>query len=428
MHESDIFGGGDWRTRLDQIVATMRDVSHQTDPQEMVRIYRGRMAEMTRVDGFLSLTRRGFEAPAFRVARDNRWTNQPDPWIEPEKLPVIEGGILSELIYGNEPQLINDFHANPNDPGFKHLEGMRSLAAIPVFDGGEALNLVVHMRNRADAFDPDSFPQMVWMTNLFSRATHNLVLSRQLATANAELDAEHAAIGEIQRSLLPKAPPWIPTLEIAVHYRASGRAGGDYYDFLPLDNGCWGILIADVAGHGPAASVLMAITHTMTHLHECPSHEPAKLLRFLNRNLCKRYTGDTGRFVSALYGIYDPSTRRMVHSVAGHPRPRVVRANGSTWEDPCPDIGLALGIDDEAAYQDRTLDLGVGDSMLLFTDGANETRNAAGELFGIEALDALLAQPGTAASQRDAIVKALASFNGAENQEDDLTLVVVRGT
>ena len=90
----------------------------------------------------------------------------------------------------------------------------------------------------------------MWLSNLFGRATSNLVLSEELQQANQALDREMKAVGDIQRSLLPARLPRIPTLDLATHYQPSQRAGGDYYDFFPLPSGKWGIFIADVSGHG----------------------------------------------------------------------------------------------------------------------------------------------------------------------------------
>src|SRR5262249_27059175 len=158
--------------------------------------------------------------------------------------------LFARLIYGDEPVIIDDLAVDPNDPAAEYLEGHRSLAAIPMFDQGTALNMVVLLRKERAAFPPDEFPQMVWITNLFGRATNNLVLSDDLKRANRALDREMKAVGEIQRSLLPEKTPKISTLDLAAYYQPSQRAGGDYYDFFPLPKGKWGIVIADVSGHG----------------------------------------------------------------------------------------------------------------------------------------------------------------------------------
>ena len=98
----------------------------------------------------------------------------------------------------------------PDDPAWEYLEGMRSLIAIPHFDQGEGLNMVVLMREEAGAFDPERFPEWVWVSSLFGRATHNLVLSNELKDAYEIVERELKVVADIQRSLLPQVLPKIP--------------------------------------------------------------------------------------------------------------------------------------------------------------------------------------------------------------------------
>src|SRR4029079_9044984 len=114
-----------------------------------------------------------------------------------------------------------------------------------------------------------------WMANLFGRATHNLVLRQEVSKAYDSVEKELQVVADIQRSLLPQELPKIPSLQLATHYQTSQRAGGDYYDFFPLDNGKWGILIAAVSGHGTPAAVLMAVTHSIAHTHHGEPDPPS---------------------------------------------------------------------------------------------------------------------------------------------------------
>ncbi len=430
MRDGDIFGGGDWRERLMHVVQTMREVSRTTDPQELVATYRARLTVLQKMDGFLSLTRRGVEPPAYLVARSSLWergrvAGPSDPWAERSALPRLEGGLLGELFDAGQPRLVQDLRVDPDDPAAEHLAGMRSLVSIPVYDGGEALNLVVHLRDRPDAFDPEHVPQMVWLTNLFSRATHGLVLARELREAHAALDAEHAEVGALQRSFLPDAPPAVPGLDLAVHYRPSGRAGGDSYDFFPLPDGRWGILLTDVSGHGAPAAVLMAVTHALAHLHEGPADVPSRMLAWLNEHLTAKYTRQGTMFVTALYGVYDPQLRTFEHALAGHPPPRIASREGGTVHVPQTRVGLPLGVLEDSRYADAVVRLAPGDSMVLFTDGLTEARDPAGELFGTRRTDDLLARPSRdAAHQVRVLVDAADAFAAPNALQDDLTVIV----
>ncbi len=256
----------DWTKRLAMIVDTMREMSRQTDPEAMVRAYGARMSELMPSDRRLSLSRRDLEPPRYRITRSTTWTEAINPWKEKDRLPLFTSGLLGELIYADDARIIDDLQVAPDDPAADYFAGMRSLMAIPMFDQGVALNMVVVMRREPAAFQRDELPEVVWMSNLFGRAAHNLVLSEEVSKAYQAIDQELKIVGDIQRSLLPVHLPAIPTLELAASYHTSERAGGDYYDFFPLPEGKWGILIADVSGHGTPAAVLMAITHSIAHV------------------------------------------------------------------------------------------------------------------------------------------------------------------
>jgi sigma-B regulation protein RsbU (phosphoserine phosphatase) len=272
MPGNDFFpdsANSNWRERLAFIVETMRDMSRQTDPQAMVRAYGMRMRQLMQTDRSVSLSRRDMPPKKYRITRSSMWREEINPWQEKDRLPILEGGLLGELIYGDEPQIIDNLQVSSNDPAAEYFAGMGSLIAIPNFDQGIALNMVVLMRKEPASFQPEQLPMWVWMSNLFGPATHNLVLSAEVKKAYEAVDYELKVVADIQRSLLPKALPRIPNVQLAAHYQTSRRAGGDYYDFFPLPNGQWGILIADVSGHGTPAAVLMAITEWHRRCNPC---------------------------------------------------------------------------------------------------------------------------------------------------------------
>jgi phosphoserine phosphatase RsbU/P len=227
---------------------------------------------------------------------------------------------------------------------------------------------------------------------------HNELLekrNRELVAAYTTLDDEFRTVGLIQQSLLPRSTPMIPKLTIATDYRPCGRAGGDYYDFFKLRNDLWGILLADVSGHGTPAAVIMAVTHALAHAYRSVAHIPAALLTHLDRALARRYSFD-GSFVTAFYGVFDASTRRMTYASAGHPSPRLLRGDGSASIDIsalASDGGLPLGAFDvfeRNGYESVTIALMPGDAMILYTDGISEARNQRGEFFGPEGIDRVL--------------------------------------
>jgi sigma-B regulation protein RsbU (phosphoserine phosphatase) len=419
--------GYDWRERLDIIVAMMREMSTQTDPQEMRRAYTERIRRLLPVDASLSLSRRDLDRPRFRITRSSLWKEDINPWKEKGRLPLLQGGLLAELIYGDQPRLFDDLEVPADDPAWAYLTGFRSLAAIPMYDQGAGLNMVLLLRHEPAAFSREQFPQVVWMSNLFGRATLNLLLSEQLKAAYEQVDYELKAVADMQRSLLPARMPKIPNLAVAAHYQTSRRAGGDYYDFFPLEGGRWGLLIADVSGHGTPAAVLMAVTHSLAHTYPGKHMGPGELLEHINRHLATLYTGQSDTFVTAFYGIFDPRDRTLTYASAGHNPPRLKRCQDGSLALLDGTRGLPLGILPAEKYSEKTFQLVPGDQLVLYTDGIIEAHNVAGEQFGMARLDKVLEHCNI--SVRDllcSVLDALEEFTVGEPAHDDRTLLVAK--
>src|SRR5580698_5384812 len=414
-----------WEERLTAVMEMMREMSSQTDPQQMVQQYGARMRRFRHVDRSISLSRRGLQFPEVRVTRYSGWNSEVNPWKQPDKLPLISGGILSELIYGDEPRVINDFSVPPDDPAADFLAGHGSLVAIPLLDQGVAMNMVVHLRREAGAFDPEMLPEHVWTANLFGRATNSLVLAGTVKTAYEEIDRELKAVAAIQRSLLPATLPEVPSLKLAAHYETARRAGGDYYDFIPLPGGLLGILIADVSGHGTPAAVMMAVMHSIVHNYPGDPLPPSRLLTFLNQKLVQHYVGENGTFVTAFYGIFDPSTRVLTYSCAGHNPPLMRRCSQQEVSKLDGAQQMPLGVMEETTFPNHSEQLRPGDQIIFYTDGITEATNANGEMFGTQRLDDVLSE---CSSEPGEIIESvrhqLNAHTGGAAPRDDQTLVV----
>lgn len=416
-----------WRERLEFIVATMREMSVQTDPQAMVRAYRERMRELLPTDRGIALSRRGLQFPEFRITRYSGWEHDINPWRDRERLPFLRGGLLADLLYNDDPVIINDLVPRPDDPAFEYLEGMRSLIALPLYDGGVALNMTLSLSSRPGHFNPENLPERVWMSNLFGRATSNLVLREELRLANDSMERELSVVAAIQRSLLPREVPKVPNLSLATHYRTSRYAGGDYYDFFELPEGKWGLLIADVSGHGTPAAVIMAITHAIAHGHPGHPSPPSALLRHVNERLAERYTADSQTFVTAFYGIFDPATRSLTYACAGHNPPRLKRCADGSIASLDGVSGLPLGIVEGLQYDQTTVTLVPGDQIVLYTDGITEAVNPTGEMFGLHRMDeAIRGCKEHAVELIAAVLAVLDQFAQGHPPEDDQTLVVAK--
>jgi sigma-B regulation protein RsbU (phosphoserine phosphatase) len=417
----------DWERRLADIMEMMREMSQHRDPQAMVAAYGRRAGRIYPIDRFIAISRRDIEPPKFRVTRYSGWKEAVNPWKEKDRLPVLAGGLLGELLYDGEPRIIDDLRLAPDDPAAEYLAGQRSLMAIPHLDGGMSVNMVVSTRSQPGAFDKERFPDVVATSILFGRSTHNLVLAAQVREAYDLVDRELQIVGDIQRSLLPAELPEIPTMKLAAHYQTSRRAGGDYYDFFPLPDGRWGILIADVSGHGTPAAVTMAVTHSIAHMYPGSSAPPSDMLNFVSRHLAPRYTQSAGSFVTALYAIYDPRSRELVYSSAGHNPARLKHCAGGRIESLDGARNYPLAVSPDTAYEDVAVQLRRGDQIVFYTDGITEATDPDGRMFGVARLDAVLEQ--CRDDPREivaAILGAVEQFSAGQPVIDDRTVVVAK--
>jgi sigma-B regulation protein RsbU (phosphoserine phosphatase) len=415
-----------WRARLAISVDVMRELSRYTDPEEMYLVFAWRMNQIFPTSRQITISRRGLKKPQFRVTRFNLWVDGSNPWKDPHRFPVYSGGIFADLIYGDEPRVVDELFVAEDDPACEYLGGQGSLMAVPLFENGQAQNMLVATRDDPAAFSSEQVPELVWMCNLFARATQTLVLSEALQEANDDAEYELRAIAEIQRSLLPAEVPELPGLDMAVSYRAAGHAGGDYYDFFPLDDGRVGVLIADVSGHGTPAAVVMAVAHSLAHTDPAAQATPAAFLARLNAHLARRYTTISGTFVTAFYGVFDPARRTLTYANAGHVAPRLVRWAGYS-EVLARARHVPLGVIDTAsAYEEEVVTVEPGDQVVLLTDGVTEAVSVFGDVFGADRIEPLALAGTTAQDLVAAITEDVDAFTAGAPPKDDQTVLVVR--
>ncbi len=416
-----------WRAKLAISVDVMKELSCLSDPEEMFHAFARRMNQLFPTARQISVSRRGLEDPRYRVLRFNLWKESINPYKEAHRLPTFSGGLFAELLYSDVPQVIDRLELAPDDPAAEFLDGQQSLLAIPIYEDGAAVNTLIVTREGPQAFPREQVPDLVWMTNLFGRAMQSQVLSAQLREAYQKADYELRVIAEMQRTLLPPFVPKVPGLDLAVHYRTASRAGGDYYDFFALPEGKFGVLIADVSGHGSPAAVLMAITHSLAHSYpELPVH-PGKFLGHLNEHLARRYVGTSGHFVTAFYAVFDVPRDEVTYANAGHLAPRLLRVGEAVWDSLPSQQRLPLGVNGmQGAYPEHLVPFGPGDRTLLFTDGLIDMPNVDGDRYGTDRLNACPASAAMSSRQvADGVLGDLDRFATTAAIPDDQTMVVV---
>jgi sigma-B regulation protein RsbU (phosphoserine phosphatase) len=429
MSESNFFDTSPAGTgaRVELTLDIMRDLSRAADPQAMYRVYARRMGEVFPTTRQISLSRRGLAPPRVRVTRFNLWSNPVNPWTDADKLPVIEGGLLGELAHAGQPRIIDELQVPPGDPATEYLDGQGSLLAIPLFEGGDPVNMVVVTREEPKAFPPERVPELVWMTNLFGRATQTALLTEKVRADHDQARHELKRVARLQRALLPAELPRVSTLDLAAYSKSTAEAGGDYYTLVPLPRGRVGLLLADVCGHGAAAAMLVAVVHSLVKTYAGPVQPTGHLLAYVNEHLAALAARSVGTFVTAVYAVYDPDRGTLAWSNAGHPPPRLVRGEDGRREVLDAERSVPLGIAPGTTYSEAEVSLSPGDQVLLHTDGLTDAKNRAGEPFGTDRLDAAMTpSPAGARAVIGSVLQALEAFTGGAAPADDYTLLAMK--
>ncbi|MGD9193012.1 MAG: SpoIIE family protein phosphatase [Desulfobacterales bacterium] len=249
-------------------------------------------------------------------------------------------------------------------------------------------------------------------------------LKREVETQKDQLEHELEVVSLVQRRLLPKHLPEIAGFKLGVHYETSRYAGGDYYDIIELPDNGWGFLIADAEGHSAPAAVLMAMTCALFRALPSSAADPAEVLTYLNRHLCK--VADPS-FMTALYAVYDTNSATLKVARAGHPMPMIYRASeGKASEFVCDGV-YPMGIEPyEQTVPITETTLEKGDRLLVYTDGLTERFNVDGSAYGEERLLQMLATNPIANPQEiiAAIMGDVEQFANGHPADDDQALLV----
>ena len=246
-----------------------------------------------------------------------------------------------------------------------------------------------------------------------------------LAIDNARLYEQQKAFADaMQRSLLPDYEPQIVGLDVGATYAASARVeiGGDLYDFMVLEDGALAVVLGDVTGHGVDAAADMAMVKFTFRSLARRYPEPGAFLAAVNEVVLEEV--ELGKFVTMVYMKVDPARTELACACAGHPRPRMLRADGSV--ESLPVGGLALGIVGNQTYQEVRIPYAPGDAVVLYTDGVIEARRER-ELYGTPRLDDFLRRHSQLGARElaDAVLADCREFAGGLLL-DDCAVVVVR--
>ena len=229
---------------------------------------------------------------------------------------------------------------------------------------------------------------------------------------------------QMQQSILPAQFPRGPDFQVYASMTPARNVGGDFYDIVHLEDNRIGVAIADVSDKGVPAALYMMSSRTLFKGAAIGCESPSQVLDEVNSLL--QDDSDTGMFVTLFYGIYDPATNEFTYANGGHNPPLIVHADGSSTVLAMTG-GVVLGVVPSIQYEQTTVALSPGDTILLYTDGITDATNEEGEFFGLERLQATFAgnPPRDSRAANDAVFEALQNFVGDAAQADDITCLAL---
>ena len=428
----------------------LREVSSVKDPAEMLKAFGPWVGQRFPRDAFVSISVRDLPIGQYKITRSIshsvKVSPQPspsgNPWLDWERLPIYEGGLIGEIIASGEPAVINGFDLTKDKVLSKELgpyaAKLNSVSAMPAFDNGQALNWSLSFHEQSDWEELDTFVAGLLDMNMMGTATRNLVFRKQAETLNEQLMEQFEQIAKIQRQLLPDRAPKLEGFTLATSYLTSNIAGGDYFDYFQGEDDRIGIVIADVSGHGPGAATVMAMLRAILHCYRDTLEDSrsvvddiADVARYCNRKLVDANLN--GEFATAFFCVLDPCTGLIQWTRCGHNPPMIRRKDGTLKQLESAGT-LPLGITKDIEFESDSCIMEPGDTLILYTDGITEaaaprhlsTDNEL-DMFGVDRLmDSLNACTGMPQCVIDSIHKALYNFTHKLERDDDQTLVVIQ--
>lgn len=335
--------------------------------------------------------------------------------------------IACRVLKTAEPVLVNDLK---NDSRFvpKRVKVLiTSLLCVPL-KAREKVVGVLNVINRAggEAFTEIDTEMVYALAGHAAVAIENARLHQE-TLEKERYERELAIAHDIQMGLLPEAFPRVDGLYLKAKCLPAMMVGGDYYDFIEMDNGRLGIVMGDVSGRGVPAALLMTTIRAVMRVEAGSSHSAKEVISKVNVSVCHDVKKSEGMFASLFYGIVNKERRTLRYTNAGHCYPVVFhRFNGEA--ELLKRGGTCLGLFEDSLYEEGEMQLIPGDLILFYTDGMIETVNNRGERFGKERLYRVIAENKLSgiSGLTDKVYQTIFSFTGDMARQDDMTLLLMK--
>lgn len=345
--------------------------------------------------------------------------------VEPFEIPSNDP-LHAYLVSVASPVVISDL-----DLESATLDQLRSAGVeviVPLVGQGELMGALYLGARLSD--QPYSTDDRKLLSNLAAQVAPAMQVAQLVREQQAEakererIQQELQVAALIQHTLLPRDLPQKPGWAVDAFYRPARSVGGDFYDFVDLPGGKLGVAIGDVTDKGVPAALVMATCRSMLRAAALRNESPGAVLAEVNDTLVEEIP--PAMFVTCLYAIIDTRSGEMTIANAGHNLP-YIRTDGGVVE--LRATGMPLGLMPGMDYEERSFEFEEGHVMVLTSDGITEAHDTSGEMYGFSRLLGRVAAPADDGDMVGAIVDDVEKHAGPDaEQEDDITLVVVRRT
>lgn len=338
----------------------------------------------------------------------------------------ISRTVMDEVLRNGKSVLTSDAQ---HDPKFASqtmiLMGIRSVLAVPLsVDERNIFGMIYADSPTHEAtFTEEHLDILTTLASVASiRVENATLLDERIQRERMERELELAT--EIQQRFQPSSPPKLDGYEFQGISFSCYEIGGDYYDFIPIENNKMIVALGDVSGKGTAAALLMSSLHAAIHAQATSNRPLAEMITSVNQYLAENTPSN--RFVTLFIAELDPATGKLRYINAGHNPPLIGRSTGMIEQ--LSSGGFPLGILPSAEFEVGETHLGNGEVLIVYSDGVSEANNLQEEEFGLDRLTEVVRRnlTSSAAGIRDRVESALSSFTQTAPANDDITLVIVK--
>jgi sigma-B regulation protein RsbU (phosphoserine phosphatase) len=293
-----------------------------------------------------------------------------------------------------------------------------SEVAIPLLVEDQLVGVFSASHPELHAFPPQQLRLLQSLCSYISVAVQNARRFGHEREERQRMTRDAHEAHAIQQALLPKCSPYIPGFAVSGLCIPAGAVGGDWYDFIPMEDGRWVLVLADVSGKGTAAALLMSATRGMLRSLAETHCSPTEVLRCLNKLLVEDFP--PARFVTMVYAILDPAKRTLTFANAGHLQP--LHVHGAEARFVNTDEGMPLGLG-SGNFSEVEIELKPGTSVVFYSDGITEAESPGEEEYGLLRMQQHLLQPESCA---DSLLADVRSFANGFELHDDATVIMVK--